>query len=136
MILIVCVDDEMGMAFNGRRQSRDRVVCRDMAALADGEPILMSERSLKLFEGMEGRFHAEEGGMERAGAGEFCFIEFEPVEKMADRAEKIILYRWNRRYPADLYCSIPLETWNLKETTEFPGYSHELITREVYVRER
>ena len=26
MILVLCVDDEMGMAFNGRRQSRDKAL--------------------------------------------------------------------------------------------------------------
>ena len=136
MILIVCVDDEMGMAFNGRRQSRDRVVCHDIVDMAGGKPILMNERSLKLFDGEEGVFCAVRDGFDGIGAGEVCFIEFEPVEKMAERAEKVILYRWNRRYPADLHCAIPLEKWKKEETVEFPGYSHELITREVYVHER
>jgi len=135
MILILCVDDEMGMAFNGRRQSRDRAVSRDIAVIAAGRPVLMRERSLKLFEGECVQFRVAEDGLALAGAEELCFVEFEPVELLAEHAEKIILYRWNRRYPADLYCTIPFEKWVREETTEFPGHSHELITREVYVHE-
>ena len=50
--------------------------------------------------------------------------------------EKIILYRWNRKYPADFRFDINLEDseWKLAETREFTGSSHEKITEEVYVR--
>ena len=133
MILVLCVDDEMGMAFNGRRQSRDKAVYRDIIEMAGGKRIRMSERSLKLFEDFDGVFCA---GLKDSDEDELCFVEFEPVEKLAEFAEKVILYRWNRRYPADLYCSIPLENWAKAETLEFPGNSHELITREVYVNEQ
>ena len=135
MTLILCVDDEMGMAYNGRRQSRDRAVCRDIADIAGGNPVLMHERSLKLFDGVEGSFRAVENKLEQAQTDEFCFVEFEPPEGLAERAGKIILYRWNRRYPADLYCAIPFEQWVRTEVAEFPGHSHEVITREVYVHE-
>ena len=133
MILVLCVDDEMGMAFNGRRQSRDRAVCQDIVEMAGGRTIRMSERSLKLFEELAGVFCA---GLRASDEDELCFVEFEPAEKLAEHAEKVILYRWNRRYPADLYCFIPLENWTQIETLEFPGNSHELITREVYVNEQ
>ena len=133
MILVLCVDDEMGMAFNGRRQSRDREVCQNIVEMAGGRTIRMSERSLKLFEGLDGVFC---DGLRVSDEDELCFVEFEAPEKLAEHAEKVVLYRWNRRYPADLYCSIPLENWIKTETLEFSGNSHELITREVYVNER
>ena len=49
---------------------------------------------------------------------------------------KIVLYRWNRHYPSDVKWEPDLEGlgFALTETTEFPGTSHEKITREVYVR--
>ena len=51
-----------------------------------------------------------------------------------ERMEGLVLYRWNRRYPADLYCTLPLEDFVLEERREFAGSSHECITREVYRR--
>lgn len=44
------------------------------------------------------------------------------------------LFRWNRVYPADQYFDRSLLTcgWTLRETEEFPGFSHAKITKEVY----
>ena len=51
-----------------------------------------------------------------------------------ERIENLILYRWNRHYPADLHLPRELpEQRLLVQVTEFPGFSHENITREVYV---
>ena len=36
-------------------------------------------------------------------------------------------------YPADLYWDLPLEGWTLARREEFPGFSHEIITKEVYI---
>lgn len=135
MTLIVCVDDDMGMAFNRRRVSRDSAVSRDIAALADGRRIRMHSRSAMLFEDTGASIAASDDFAQRVEAGEVCFVEFESVRGLADRAGALVLYRWNRRYPADLRFDAPLEAWRLAETTEFPGSSHERITREVYVRE-
>ena len=135
MTLIVCVDDELGMAFGGRRQSRDRALCGNMIAFAAGRTLRMAPRSARLFEELGGNILAEEGCVQSAGADECCFVEFEPAGGLARRADTLVLYRWNRRYPANLYFDVPLTDWRLTQRTEFPGTSHETITREVYVRE-
>lgn len=134
MTLFVCVDDKLGMAFGGRRQSRDRALCEDMLTFAAGKTIRMAPRSVKLFEGLGGVV-AESADLMQTGAGECCFVEFEPVDRLAERADTLVLYRWNRHYPADLRFEVPLETWKLREVTEFAGTSHETITREVYTHE-
>lgn len=36
-------------------------------------------------------------------------------------------------YPADLYWDLSLEGWTLARREEFPGFSHEIITKEVYI---
>ena len=48
MTVFVCIDDTMGMAFNGRRQSRDSAVVEDILATCGGVP-QMDARSEKLF---------------------------------------------------------------------------------------
>ena len=132
MILIACVDDRMGMAFNKRRQSRDSAVCMDIVKLADRARIGMDERSCKLFEGMEANISAAA----EAGECAYYFLEFAAPSEYAKMAERIVLYRWNRHYASDLKFDIDLGKYTLTETAEFPGSSHELLTREVYVYEK
>ena len=49
MRLIVCLDDKNGMAFNHRRQSRDRIVTEKIEELAKGSVLRLSPYSAKLF---------------------------------------------------------------------------------------
>lgn len=127
MTLICCIDDAMGMAFNGRRQSRDSALCRDIAAMAAGQPISMDPRSETLFEGM----NILPGG-EKAP---WLFLELAPPSSLGLKPEGLVLYRWNRLYPADTYFDLPLDGCRLLEKREFSGSSHEKITKEVYLCE-
>ncbi len=107
MIPIVCVDDSWGMAFGGRRQSRDREVSTRMLADAAGRALWCAPSSLALFgPGAEARLTAAEDFLNRAGPGEFCFVEDRPLLHWLERMEGLVLYRWNRRYPADVYLDI------------------------------
>lgn len=135
MTLMICVDDRLGMAFNQRRQSRDQVVCQDMIKIAAGRPIQMEERSAKLFENLDGNI-LPTGFIQDPDPGTCCFVEFQPADILLQKADQLILYRWNRHYPADLYFDVSLDGWQQSERIEFPGASHENITREVYVREK
>ena len=49
MKLIVCLDDNNGMMFNKRRQSRDRLLIENMLELCKGERLYTNEYSGKLF---------------------------------------------------------------------------------------
>ena len=52
-----------------------------------------------------------------------------------DRIERIILYRWNRAYPGDMFFDIKLDrSWHLASAEDFAGSSHEKITKEIYVK--
>lgn len=138
MILIACVDDALGMMFNHRRQSRDRAVCEDILNLTDGKRLWLRPYSAPLFaHAPEGAFIVAEDCPTRAAEGEFCFLEDVSPASVTERVEQVILYRWNRRYPADLHFDIPLElpAWRLAERTDFAGNSHDTITREVYIHE-
>lgn len=135
MILAVCVDNCMGLAFNRRRQSRDSAVYADLADMARGAAIWTDSRSAALFDGLGANVFAQSAFAEMAAPGEYCFMEFSSPAQYEHLAEKIILYRWNRRYPSDLKFDISLDSWSLESITDFPGSSHEKITKEVYVRE-
>ena len=135
MILAACIDDCMGLAFNSRRQSRDRAVYAELAAMAHGAAIWTDERSAPLFDGLGCNIQSCGDFSEKAGTGEYCFLEFHSPAQFESRTEKIILYRWNRRYPSDLKFDIDLSCWRLESSVEFAGFSHEKITKEVYIRE-
>ena len=135
MIVIVCLDQNGGMAFNHRRQSRDRAVTERIRQIARGKKLWMNSYSYKLYGDMDGAKAVEaEDFLVRAGDGEVCLVETERLAHMETEIEKIIAFRWNRRYPADFRLDLCLAGWTREEVREFPGTSHEKITEETYVR--
>ena len=127
MILTVCVDDRMGMSFGGRRQSKDADVRRKLLELS-GSALRMSDYSARQFE--DAVYHGADY-LSGAKSGDWCFAESADFEYFGEVIEKIILFRWNRHYPADVYFQFPGE-WVLSSSEDFPGSSHEKITMEVY----
>ncbi len=128
MKLIVCLDDNNGMMFNKRRQSRDRVLIENVLDFCKGEKLYTNEYSAKLFP--ENAVEIFEN-VEQIG-NSFCFAEDFTVNE--EYVDEIIVYKWNRLYPADIYFNINLGNWTLIETVDFEGSSHEKITREIYRR--
>ncbi|MGN0182555.1 MAG: ribonuclease Z [Candidatus Ornithomonoglobus sp.] len=129
MILIACVDNKNGMLFNKRRQSRDRVLIERIKSITAEKKLWMNSYSAQLF---GSRVYIDENFQNKAAKGEFCFTENERPQ--GEKAEKIILYKWNRDYPADMYFDIDLSGWRLEASTDFKGYSHDRITEEIYAK--
>lgn len=137
LIVFVCLDDNNGMMFNKRRQSRDRCVLTDMLRESAGSVLWMNAYSATLFPKEDGAaVRIDERFMEKAAPGEFCFAENVQICPYEERIEKLVLYRWNRNYPYDLQFDLPLENhgWKRAETAEFKGSSHEKITKETYIK--
>ena len=65
MTLIVCVDDNMGMLFNHRRQSKDVVVRERILKQAEGKHLWMNHYSAKQFD-PEALINADESYMNEA----------------------------------------------------------------------
>ena len=133
MILVVCIDDRGGMLFNRRRQSQDRLLRQDLLREAEGRPLWMNAYTAGQFDPAPENIRVAEDFPARAGEGEFCFFENVNPAPWLEKAEKIILYRWNRHYPADRWFPQPLPGWTVRRTEEFAGASHENITKEILV---
>ena len=129
MIVAVCVDNEWGMTFYGKRLSRDREVVRDV--MQSAPKVWVRRFSARLFAKED--VTVDDSCLETAGEGELCFIENADILPYAQRIEKIILYRWNRDYPHDREFRLP-GGFRRKNVTEFRGHSHETITKEEYVK--
>ncbi len=119
--------------FNGRRLSRDRAQQADLLAFCRGRTLWASPYSAPLF---GGQAREAEDPLAQAGPGEVCFLEGQPIAPALDRVEGIVLYRWNRAYPADTFLDVDPQAagFTMTEAAEFPGSSHERICREVYAR--
>jgi len=132
--LIVCLDDRNGMMFNRRRQSRDMLLCERVLALTTGK-LYMNAYSAKIFPESE-KIVACEDFLTKAGKNDFCFCE-DAVETL-ENVTGIIIYRWNRLYPADVHFGFDLEEegFELVSTEEFIGNSHPVITEKIFKKER
>ena len=134
MIIATAVDDNMGMTFNRRRQSRDSVLCADLITEAKNyDALYMNEYSAKLFD-TDAEITVMENFLDVAGKSDLCFVENLSLSAHVDLIDGIILYKWNRRYPAQTYFDIDLTKYKLISTAEFVGSSHEKITKEIYIK--
>lgn len=134
MKLIVCLDDKNGMLFNKRRQSSDQILCQKILTLCEGSVLWMHPYSRPLFDDSCGQIRTDHHFLEKAKPEEYCFVENIDVSPYLSCAVEIIVFCWNRVYPADLrFPGIP-EGFQMVKSAEFPGFSHEKITMEVYAR--
>ena len=137
MKLIVCLDDRGGMAFNQRRQSRDRALIADVLRTAKDSQLYLTPYSFPLFEeqlplGNRNPIVTETPAAACPPNG-YCFWELTSPESL-ENVDELIVYRWNRHYPADVHFSLPTEDFTPMESYDFKGSSHEKITRERWIR--
>ena len=135
MVVYIAIDDEKGLMFNHRRQSQDRILRADILADCSGDKLWMHSYSAPLFETESGeQFIIDDAFLDKAEEADYCYVETDNLVEYEDKISKLILYRWNRLYPADLYFEINLSNWTRIESKDFAGSSHDKITKEVWVR--
>lgn len=132
MIMIACVDKKNGMMFNGRRQSQDREVLKKMFEYAEGRFLWMSKYSAQLFrEEQQRKIKITESFLD-LNEDDICFIEESIPEGCGKQIRKIILFRWQRIYPADFYFNFDLRNFCLTGVQILEGSSHKEIVIEIY----
>ena len=141
MKLIVCIDEKKGMMFNHRRQSQDRVLRDDIRKECQGSILRMNAYSAGLFEKDADvetmvQIFSSEDFLAQASEDDCCFVEDQDISLWLEQADTVILYQWNRHYPADLYFTAELseDTWQMDRQEDFAGSSHEKITKTVYAK--
>lgn len=135
MIICAAIDDNMGMMFNNRRQSQDKLLRKHLLEITQPGKLWMNSYSEKQFETpLEKNIIVDEEFLEKAGEEDFCFVENLSVADYTSRIKKIILFKWNRVYPADMYFDISLteNNWKRISALDFEGNSHKQITMEVW----
>lgn len=135
MILIACVDNNNGMLFNNRRQSRDRKLTQNIIDLVADQKLWVNNFSKDIFgEEKPTNLIIDDDFINKIKKEDYCFIEDISTKEIENKADKIVIYNWNRNYPADKYFEINLDSWVLESETDFIGNSHEKITQKIYVK--
>lgn len=129
MQVIITVENRNGMLFNHRRVSRDQKISERILAYCKEKRLWMNAYSAKLFENNP-QICVSETFLEQKDA--ICFVEDQDVTPYLPEIDTIILFHWNRDYPADFFFTVDLSEWNRIHQEEFAGKSHEKITMEVY----
>lgn len=136
MTIIVCVELNNGMLFNNRRLSRDENLVRHIIKLLGNRTLWIKNFSKEIFDiEKNNNIIVDDDFLNKIGENDTCFIENIMPDVLEEKADKIILYNWNRRYPADKYFNIDLNEWFLESEEEIEGSSHEKIIQKIYVRE-
>jgi dihydrofolate reductase len=123
--------------FNKRRQSQDKLLRVSIKELVKGKTLFMNEYSYKLYKDINNEnIIVSENYLDECENDNFCLVENKPLNNYIEKIDNIIIYKWNRIYPSDLYFDVDIknEQWELIETEEFQGSSHEKITKETYRR--
>lgn len=133
LTVAICIDERRGMLFGGRRQSRDRVLIADLVETAQDLPLCIDRFSKTLFDQYPNTRICEDLFAD-CPANSICFVENIPLLPYLEEIDTLILYHWNRHYPADVHLDLePLANgFSLLSRTEFTGSSHNTITKEVY----
>lgn len=130
--IIVCVDKDNGILFNNRRLSKDKIVSEKILEITSSSKLLMNEYTKSLFENSE-NIIIDNDFLQNANPGDFCFIENSDINEY-DKIEKVYIFNWNRKYPADKFFNFNLSNFKKVNTENFAGNSHEKITLEIYTR--
>lgn len=127
------VDDSNGMMFNHRRVSKDSKLCKDLldTVRAFHGQIQIRPYSSSIFE--DGACVSDDP-WNKAGPNDIVFVEdIDPAT--IPGVTEVTLFRWNRKYPSDLKSTFDFSEYELIETKEFAGSSHEKITKETWKKQ-
>lgn len=138
MNIVVCVDDKLGLSFNNRRQSMDTSLRQKLLHYCGNRKLWMRSYTAKQFvpKPVGCNIVVDDNFLEKAGSDDYCFVEIDDISPYSDKIHEIILFRWNRTYPADRHLKIPgsASDWKISVIDEFPGKSHKKITMESWRR--
>lgn len=130
--LVVCTDERDGLSLFNKRLSSDKALYPWLAGLlGPGEKIHMEPYSAPLFDAVDSDVvDAREDWLE-APDGLFLLERGKVDQGVFDR---IVLVRWNRRYPSDGKFKVDADLFCRTAQTEIAGHAHDRLTIETWER--
>ena len=134
MTAFICIANNNGILFNKRRVSSDKAVTQDICDEVGDGFLYVSLYSESLFCESSVSAIASSEPHKSLGHEDFLFAEDVAPSSYKSDLSRLILYRWNRDYPADFFLdfSPEAEGFRLARSIELRGSSHEKITKEIY----
>ncbi len=133
MKAILCLDDDYGISFFGKRQSQDKNLRLNLKNYLKENKIYMKPSSASLYQDILKNI-VETNDFQNL-LDEYVLFE-EDIHPYIDKIDTLILYFWNRIYPKDVYFNKAiLSFYKEVDRCEFVGTSHEKITRVIYRKE-
>lgn len=133
MNAIICLDDNKGMLFNNRRQSRDKAVLSDIFNDLQEEKLCITSFSEKLMAEYSDMVTIFED-VASLKNNQWFFCENVDLTHYSDNIERLVVYKWNRAYPSDMKCELDFSLFSLVSESEFEGNSHSVITKQIFVK--
>lgn len=134
MKVIICIDNNMGMLFNNRRQSSDKLLIRHILTLTGKSRLFINSFSEDI---IKGDFAiCDDNFLINCPKGDYCFVENADISPYEEKISGLILCCWNRTYPADFYLKTDLSKWRLISEQDIAGYSHKKITIKTYTKQQ
>lgn len=137
MTVIICVDNNGGILFNGKRQSKDRIFRKYLLDIVEkkNSRIAMSPYTYSQFKEDE-RKELTDVKEKFSFDEDYIFLE-RAIPILWEKVNNLILCCWNRDYPADEYFNLPIGVeCILQKTEEIVSDSHTLTieTYEVHTK--
>lgn len=147
MNIIVCVDKDLGMMFNNRRQSRDKILIKHILEFikSNNLKLYINNFSKDIFneflDEYKNQIVIDENFLNKVisnknnnsnSSMDYCFVENLDISKYQDKIENLIIYDWDKSYPKDKYFTVDLNKFKLITTNEIVGNSHEKILEKIY----
>lgn len=126
MTVIIALDNRSGYTRSGKHLSRDRAMLDD---LAEYGTIYASPYTAAILGNHP--VNVVTPIPEHIPVNAVLFLE---TEDIPDTADKLIVYRWDKHYPCDRIYEPSDHGWKLGNTSDFPGYSHEIIIKEEWIK--
>ena len=133
MKIIICVDNENGMLFMGKRQSQDIMLRNKILEIVGDSKLWVSEYTAGQFETKE-VLTVDNDYISKAEAEDYCFVEDMGYD--ISKTDEVILCNWTRSSPGETYFETDLKTpgFKKKKTENIVGSSHKNISIETYRR--
>lgn len=121
MKFIICLDQNNGFSFHGKRQTKDKYIIDDMVKYTNSN-IYCNDYSSKLF---------NDYNIKKQNSDDvFIFLEGNDVLQLYhNQIDEIIIYQWNCSYPSDSLLTLDFSYFYVVDKKIINGYSHEKVTR-------
>ena len=131
MKLIVMIDNEGGVSFNDRRQSRDRYLNEYIVERIGNAKLWMNSYTYTLFDDLNcENIIVDDDFIRKMVVEDYAICEKMSLHELESKIDFLIVCNWNRDYPYDTTLDIDKKNYDVKKICDVGGKSHEKITIE------